>query len=347
MPTSVFFGKGTISEQRLYEDIVVESLKVYGQDLIYIPRVIVKDNVLNEVRTSAFYDAYAIEMYIENNTGFEGDQNILSKFGMEIRDQATFVVARRSWERFVGLFNNNVNSIRPLEGDLLYYPLSKSFFEIKFVEHEQPFYQLNNLVVYKLQCELFEYSDESFETGNVDVDAVQTYNAQATVVRVRAPLLDGREFVIGETIVQGLANDVFIFAEVVNVAVDNEDNNRRFLWLSNFTTNNKNYHELQLNTRIVGQSTRASWLVDRIYDIDDTDVMFANPQDPFAQNQEFEVNGDQVIDFTESNPFGDPSIRQGGSYFSPADSAYTDRAVYVVSATDIKVDSTSIRVDTI
>ena len=351
MPTNVFFSRGVTAEQSLYEDIVVESLKIYGQDLYYIPRVIVRDNVLNDVATSSFYDSYAIEMYISNTDGFEGDQTIMSKFGLEIRDQATFVVARRSWERFVGLYNNNVNSIRPLEGDLLYYPPTRSFFEIKFVEHERPFYQLNNLVVYELQCELFEYSDERFDTGNPDIDAVQTYNAISTVLSISDQRGTGTQLLIGEQVVQGLANGVFMFAEVVNIQAQEADEvngipeGSQLLWISNITFSDEIFHEMQEGVRVVGQTSRSSWNVNRIYDIDDIDVDFTFPQNAQAQNREFEVDADSIIDFSESNPFGDPSITYGTSPFSAADSTVVDVPLLVVSIDTETVDTTLITAD--
>lgn len=344
MPTNVFFSRGVTSEQRLYEDIIVESLKIYGQDLYYIPRVIVRDNVLNDVATSSFYDSYAIEMYISNTDGFEGDQTIMSKFGLEIRDQATFVVARRSWEKFVGLYNNNVNSIRPLEGDLLYYPPTKSFFEIKFVEHERPFYQLNNLVVYELQCELFEYSDERFETGRAEIDAIQTYNAQSLVVSIHRSFPLNGELLIGEQIVQGLANDIYIFAEVTNVQKDLEFEDQRILWLSNITFSDGKYHELQEGVRILGQTSGNSWNIRRIYDISDTDVDYTFPQNEQAQNRDFEVNADSIIDFSENNPFGDPSVAYGSSVFTTVDNPIVDRKLFLVSTT-LRCDNITIRCD--
>ena len=179
MATNVYFSQKVKSEQNLYEDIVIESLKMYVQDIYYLPRDVVhEDTILNEDVESKFDASYTIEMYIESVDGFEGDGDILSKFGVEIRDQATFIVSRRRWEQLIGIHNNGINSVMPNEGDLLYLPLSKGLFEIRFVEDEQPFYQLSNLPVYKLQCELFEFSGEKFNTGLVNLD--DNINSQAT-----------------------------------------------------------------------------------------------------------------------------------------------------------------------
>ena len=351
MPTNVFFSRGVTSEQRLYEDIIVESLKIYGQDLWYIPRVIVRDELLNDVVSSSFSDAYAIEMYISNTDGFEGDQTIMSKFGLEIRDQATFIVARRSWEKFVGMYNNEVDTIRPMEGDLLYYPPTKSFFEIKFVEHERPFYQLNNLVVYELQCELFEYSDERFETGHADIDEVQPNNALSIIGEISQPrnTQEGtRDLIVGEQVAQGLAGGDFLFAEITKIVNTTDANGYAIkrIYLSNLTSSSGAYLEFQPLVRITGQSTLVSYILDKVYDLDDQeeDLTFANTPD--AQNWEFEVNADSIIDFSESNPFGDPSISSGTSSFSQVDNPTLDRGLLLVSLDTITVDSTLYTVDT-
>jgi hypothetical protein len=147
MATNVYFSPKVKQEQNLYEDIVIEALKMYGQDVIYLPRNLVSyDNITNS-EFSEFVDAYAVEMYIENTEGFGGEGDLMSKFGLEIRDTATFVVSKRRWEQLVGIWNNSLNSERPSEGDLIYLPLSNSLFEIKMTEHEQPFYQLIYLYI--------------------------------------------------------------------------------------------------------------------------------------------------------------------------------------------------------
>jgi hypothetical protein len=172
MALNPYLSHRVTSEQDLYADLIIESIKSFGEDVYYLPRDVVNvDYVLNEDIESRFDSSYLVEMYIENTEGFEGEGNLLAKFGLEIRDEATFVVAKRTWNSLVGGLENQV---RPMEGDLIYLPLSKSFFEISFVEHEQPFYQLSNLPIYKLQARLFEYSDEEFDTGVTEIDAITT-----------------------------------------------------------------------------------------------------------------------------------------------------------------------------
>ena len=190
MATNVFFNHAVNSEQHLYEDLVVESLRMYGHETMYLPRqVIEEDSILNEDVQSKFGDAYSVEMYIENTDGFEGEGDLMSKFGLQIRDQATFVISLRSWERFISLDSNLATSFRPNEGDLIYFPFGDRLFEIKYVEHEKPFYMLKNTYVYELRCELFRYEDEVIDTGVDEID--DTLEATEGV--------DGADFVIGTT----------------------------------------------------------------------------------------------------------------------------------------------------
>ena len=188
MATNRYIRQGVRSEQTLYEDIVIESLKFYGQDVYYLPRTIVnEDRVFGDDIPSRFSNAYKIEMYIENAEGFDGEGDLFTKFGVEIRDQATFVLARRRWDQTVAKIDNEIDGIRPREGDLIWLPLSKSMFQIMKVEHEDPFYQLNNLVVFKLQCELFEFNDEDFDTSIEDIDDIVVDHAYQWVLTLIPP----------------------------------------------------------------------------------------------------------------------------------------------------------------
>ena len=184
MPTNVYFTQGTKNEQFLVEDLIIESLKIYGQDFFYIPRTLVsKDEILGEDRLSKFTSSFPIEMYFENVDSFDGQGAFIQKFGLMMEQSATLVVARRRWEQMVGRFGATIIPTRPCEGDLIYFPLTKGMFEIKFVKHQDPFYQLGKLYVYKLQVELFQYSSEQIDTGVPSVDAfetLKTFNTNTT-----------------------------------------------------------------------------------------------------------------------------------------------------------------------
>ena len=174
MATNLYFSQKVKSEQNLYEDIVIESLKMYGQDVYYLPRDLVnEDRILGDDPESSFNSSHVLEMYIENTEGFEGEGDLFTRFGVEIRDEATFVVSRKRWEQTVKRYDNEITSSRPSEGDLIYLPLSKSLFQISHVEHEMPFYQLSNLPVYKLRCQLFEYTGEDLDTGVDTIDDIE------------------------------------------------------------------------------------------------------------------------------------------------------------------------------
>jgi Virus neck protein len=175
--TSFYFNNfGNSQEQLLIENLVVESIKIYGHDVKYVPRTIQdKDKIYGEdTQSSKYTRAIDVEMYIKNVEGFEGEGDFLSKFNLQIRDQITFTIARRTFADEVGdvlLIN------RPREGDLVYFPLNKKLFEIKFVEHESVFYQLGSLQMYDLKCELFEYNSEVFDTGIGEIDTLYKTNS--------------------------------------------------------------------------------------------------------------------------------------------------------------------------
>lgn len=182
MPTTnLYFNNFAFTqEQRLVEDLIIESIKIYGIEVKYMPRTLVaEDNLFGEDVLSAFNDAYNIEMYIKSVDGFQGDGDFLSKFGLEIRDEMVLTVSQRRFgEEIIVLedspFGQEDTIVRPAEGDLLYFPLNGKIFEVKFVEHEAIFYQMGSLQTYDLTLELFEYSHERFDTGITEIDSIET-----------------------------------------------------------------------------------------------------------------------------------------------------------------------------
>ncbi len=310
MPRNVYFSQAVRSEQHLYEDLVIESLKIFGQDVYYIPRTLVnRDNILGEDRASSFDDAYLMEAYIENIDGFEGAGDVYQKFGLEIRDEASFVISRRAWNTMIGGYESQ---IRPQEGDLLFLPMTNSFFEITFVEHDKPFYQLSNLPVYKLTCSLFEYNDEKFETGLDVVD--DTMGAEAYLIGMNVSVTDGAHFTQGETVTQTLVDavgdtpaiqvygtvqtiektsDTVATIGVSNVGVSGASDYRQFI--------------VSGTKGLVGAESTNTCYVTKVYDINDADTDNFMANDGNAQNVAFEIEADNFIDFTEANPFGDPA----------------------------------------
>ena len=187
MALNPFFLQGSQSEQRLIQELINEQLTIYGVEVIYLPRKIVnQDTVLNEIQSSKFDDNFAIEAYVNTYEGYGGAGDIMTKFGMSLKDELTVTISKERYEDFIAPFlgelnTNNDDEInvvgRPREGDLIYFPLGRRLFEVKFVEHEQPFYQLGKNYVYQLKCELFEYSDElggwdQLSTTTEEIDGV-------------------------------------------------------------------------------------------------------------------------------------------------------------------------------
>lgn len=207
MATNIFFRNYDNSmEQQLLEELIIESIRQYGEDMYYLPRKLNNyDPIFGEDDQSSYESSYLVEMYIKNVDGFEGDGTFLSKFGLEIRDRVTFTVARRAFDEEVGVHEQMV---RPNEGDLIYFPLNKKCFQIKFVEKFSMFYPLGSLPTYELQCELFEYSGEKMNTGIEDIDSLQSgfsINAMDYVLRAEdsSILLDeAGNYIVNETYLQ-------------------------------------------------------------------------------------------------------------------------------------------------
>ena len=252
MPTNVYFDTGTRPEQALYEDLIIEQLRIYGQDVYYLPRNTAGlDNIFGEDNSSSFDDAYMIEMYVDNVDGYEGEKELMSKFGLDIQDDATFTVARRRWEQFISVDNNLLVSSRPNEGDLIFWPKGNKLFEITFVDHDDPFYAVQNLPTYKLKCKTFEYASEVIDTGIAELDAIEDNNSLDMLShQLSLETATGTGAIALENSVDG-AIASYIVLETYNIA--NIDEN--------------------------------------------------------SQNEDFEIADDTILDFSETNPFGDAGMK--------------------------------------
>lgn len=179
MATNSYFNNyGYTGSQDLMENLLIEVIKIHGIDVIYMPRTTSGvDKIFNEDDSPEFNSYYEIEMFVKNVEGFEGEGDFLSKFGLEVRDSITWTVSIR---RFMDEIGNTENLARPNEGDLIYFPLNGKVFEVSHVEHEAIFYQMGKLQSYDLRCELFEYSNETFNTGNPDIDVLFDYAKRGT-----------------------------------------------------------------------------------------------------------------------------------------------------------------------
>ena len=177
MPTSPYFPtyyQGDSGEQSLYQDLVDEQIKLFGSDIYYLPRTILKDNTLDEVRYSKYQEQFQVEMLLSNVEGFGDGAEFVSKFGLRITDEVQFRVSTRRWDEVVAQYNPTLTvSSRPNEGDLLYFPLTKDIYEIKFVEKEAPFFQFGKIQFYSITAELYELGSDDFETGVEEIDNVE------------------------------------------------------------------------------------------------------------------------------------------------------------------------------
>lgn len=304
MPRNTYFSQKVRSEQNLYEDLIIESLKIYGQEVYYLPRTIVnRDDVLGDDIASRFDDALMIEAYIENTDGFEGTGDLYSKFGLEIRDEATFIISRRQWQKLVGFWNVNVDQDKPNSGDLIYLPLSNSLFEIMESEEEQPFYQLSNLPVYKLRCALFEANDEDFNTSIKEIDLLEQVNTQQTYMEIG---FSNGQYDIGETVTQTLSSDPLVEVYGTVQKIEYVSDARANITVSNIGTNqtNETLFVVSDTLMLVGADTGSSGEILSIAGVSDEGFL---DSDTDAKNTALELEADNILDFTESNPFGDPS----------------------------------------
>lgn len=237
MVASVFFNNfSSYAEQNLIEDLIIESIRIYGHDLYYLPRTLVnKDDIYGEDPVSEYKNAYLVEMYIKSYDGYEGDGSFLSKFNLEIRDQTTFTLAMRSFNDEIGQYES---IDRPREGDLLYSPMMKRMFAIQYVNNKPVFYQMGALQMYDMTCEVWEYSNEKFSTGVAVIDEIE----------------------------------------------------------AQYSINEQNYAILA-DRNVTLQDENGYDLVQDQFDYDEQN------QDVYADNDEFDLESDGLIDWTEKDPF--------------------------------------------
>ena len=309
MATSVYFSGAVKSEQDLYEDLVTESIKVFGQDVVYLPREEVYEDALLNESWNQYTQAFPIEMYLNDPEGFGGDGNLLGKFGLEIRDSAQFVVTKRRWNSVVGAAAHGITDfVKPREGDLIYMTMSQVLFEIKFVEPKIPFYQLADLPTYTMDTEKFEYNDQHFNTGWDEIDQIEWKYATSYSYIVNS----ATPYTLGELVTQWTGvNDGD--GDPINVegyisGWEGAGINRVTIISPHQSINGDGtfktfFVDADANQTLVGSESGTSSNITT--DQSGTVKTYYN-EDVFTDNDEFEIAGDSVIDFTESNPFGDP-----------------------------------------
>jgi len=285
MATNQYFNfYSNTEEQSLTNDLVVESLQIYGHDVRYLPREYTHvDDIFNEVKNSSFTNEFTIEMYIQGVDGFGGDGDLLSKFGVEIRDTQTFVVANTRFEEEAN--TASVGFTKPREGDLIYMPLTDQLMEIKHVEDEEVYYQLGKTYVYRLSTEFFEYSEEEFDTGIADIDDIATDNEYTIQLTMGT---GSGTFQINEEVYQGtdLAN------AIAKAEVTDWNEPGLILTVRNIVGN------FGTGANVIGDTSGAT------YNLGVKETMVF-PETTEADNKVYETNPDSVIDFSEDNPFSE------------------------------------------
>ena len=367
MPTSPYFPtyyQGDSGEQTLYQDLVDEQVKLFGSDIYYLPRTLLQDNTLEEVRYSKYQEQFQIEMLLQNVTGFADGAEFVSKFGLRITDEVVFRVSTRRWDEVVAAEQPTLTyDGRPNEGDLLYFPLTKDIYEIKFVEKESPFFQFGKIQFYTLTCELYELGSDSFETGVDEIDDVEL-EFGAAIKLVMDPGGTGT-FIVGEEVVgdeflakatatisgdavdsititdsglhynatlpptvtiswgggngatatasvssTGLVTGILItsggsgYTTAPTVTIDYSPKDNR----AEVRSWDAATRSLQVINRtgtfttaevITGQTSGAKWSPESYDTLNNTSTTY------YAQNREIEDSADDIIDWTEGNPFGE------------------------------------------
>lgn len=290
MATSHYFNNfspGVVNEQRLLEDLIVESIKIRGHDVYYIPRDSYNgiDEILGETINAKFTRAYAIEAYLANVEGYEGDGDFFSKFGLDIRDTSNFVISHKSFKRYVP----STIAEHPNEGDLIYVPVMKKLFEIKFVEEELLFFSLGkrNPYMYELRCELFRYSNENIQTGVEEVDEVEKDNSYAITLDVT----NGTGVFYDNEIVYQGANLAYASAQATVKEFDRGTNK---LYLYNIKGN------FNTATIIRGVTSNATFTVAVADTLDDSTYY------DMSDNKQLQTDATEFMDLSEINPFGMP-----------------------------------------
>lgn len=366
MPTSPYFPtyySGHSGEQGLAQDLVDEQIKLFGTDIYYIPRIALKDNTLNEVRYSKYQEHFQIEMLLQNVMGFGDNAEFISKFGLRITDEIIFRVSTRRWDEEVADHNPTITvESRPNEGDLLYFPLTKDIYEIKFVGKEEPFFQFGKIQFYAITAEIYEIGSDDFDTGVEEIDDVEI--AFANTIKLFMDPGGSGDFTVGEEIVgdeflakatgttdgdavdsititdggshykqatpptvtitggggtgatataavssTGLVNSILITsggtgytsAPTITIDYSPKDNRAEVKSWDNTTRALEVYNRTGTFTTaeiITGLTSGATWSPETFDTLNNTNSNY-------DQNRQIEDSGDEIIDWTEGNPFGE------------------------------------------
>ena len=286
MPTSPYFPtyyQGHPGEQNLAQDLADEQIKLFGTDIYYLPRTILKDNTLDDIIYSKYQSQFQVEMLLQNVEGFGSPSEFISKFGIRITDEVKFIVSSRRWDQAEAQYNPTLTVPgRPNDGDLLYFPLTTDIYEIKFVERETPFYQFGKIQFLILTAEIYEVGNDDISTGIADIDKIETLFSSA--IALTFGVGGTGDFDIGETVTGSTTG--------VEAEVKSWDPTTRILQVINRTGT------FATGEAVTGDVSGAVWVVGTFDTLNNTNS-------EYDQNREIEDSADNIVDWTENNPFGE------------------------------------------
>ena len=288
MPTSPYFPtyhQGHSGEQTLVQNLVDEQIKLFGSDIYYLPKTAIKDGTLDEVRYTKFQDQFQIEMMLVNVMGFGDNAEFVSKFGLRITDEIIFRVSTNRWDEEVAEHSMSAKlevPSRPNEGDLLYYPLTEDLYEIKYVGKEEPFFQFGKIQFYALTAELYEVGSDDLATGVAEIDAIE--ELFDTAIALTMGVGGTGDFTAGETVTGGTTS--------TTAEVKSWDSSTRILQVINRTGT------FAANESLTGNNSGAVWVVSTFDTLQDTNS-------EYDQNRQIEDTADNIVDWSEGNPFGE------------------------------------------
>ena len=288
MPTSSYFPTyhaGHSGEQGLVQDLVDEQIKLFGSDVYYLPKTVLADSTLDEVRYTKYQDQFQIEMLLVNVMGFGDNAEFISKFGLRITDEIIFRVSTKRWTEEVAEHSMSAKLTvpeRPNEGDLLYYPLTQNLYEIKYVGKEEPFFQFGKIQFYALTAELYEVGSDDLATGVAEIDAIEVLFD--TAISLTMGVGGTGDFTVGETVTGGTTS--------TTAEVKSWDSTTRILIVQNRTGT------FAANESLTGNDSNAVWVVSTF----DT---LQNTNSEYDANRQIEDAADNIVDWTEGNPFGE------------------------------------------
>ena len=288
MPTSPYFPtyhQGHSGEQTLVQNLVDEQIKLFGSDIYYLPKTILADSTLDEVRYTKYQDQFQIEMLLVNVMGFGDNAEFISKFGLTITDEIIFRVSTKRWEEEVAEHSMSAKLTvpeRPNEGDLLYYPLTQNLYEIKYVGKEEPFFQFGKIQFYAITAELYQVGSDDLATGVAEIDAIEVLFD--TAISLTMGVGGTGDFTVGETVTGGTTS--------TTAEVKSWDSSTRILIVQNRTGT------FAANESLTGNDSNAVWVVSTF----DT---LQNTNSEYDANRQIEDAADNIVDWSEGNPFGE------------------------------------------